>query len=152
MAKIIPWSVIILLLALLVSACGPAAPALAIITPPLPTLAPFPTVNPDVPASLGDMTSLQVVYPKNGDLWLWSHSAARQLTTIGDVTSVLPAGDGSLAAFTRKVDDNAYELWVIHLDGTGERLLVGVDDLHALGKVSETEDILRRARPSCSAH
>jgi Tol biopolymer transport system component len=91
--------------------------------------------------SMGDVAGLEVVYPKNDNLWVWSAGLTRQLTKNGNVSGFKLSSDGNKVAFTRVVSYPIYELWVINIDGSGERLLVSSDDLLTLGKSSETEEI-----------
>jgi Tol biopolymer transport system component len=91
--------------------------------------------------NMGDVSGLQIVYPKNNNLWVWSEGVTRQITRGGNVNGFKLSDDGNKVAFTRMVSYPTSELWVINIDGSGERLLVSTDDLQALGKSSETEEI-----------
>jgi hypothetical protein len=63
---------------------------------------------------------LQVVYIREGDVWLWADGVgSRQLTDEHDYRNVAVAPDGRRIAFSR-----GNEIWVMGTDGTGERQLL----------------------------
>ncbi len=79
------------------------------------------------------LSSLQVVYVKQGDLWRWSVAGDQQLTVTGNVYQPCLSPDGQLVAFIRPVGDFQVELWAIDINGRDERVLVTVDDLNTIG-------------------
>ena len=88
---------------------------------------PAPLATTEIPAETP--AALQVVYVKDGNVWLWVEGAsARALTASGNVVRVALSGDRAVVAFQRNVDDYHAELWAVNADGSGERLLVGVSD------------------------
>lgn len=91
-------------------------------TTPSQTLAP--PSSPTLPLSL---SSLRVVYSDGKNIWLWQNGVVAVLTTIEGYTDVKLSDDGELVAFKR---DGL--VWVIHSDGTDERLLVSSDDLETI--------------------
>jgi hypothetical protein len=131
------------LLAILVSGCaitaasGPAQPtAQEVFSPPTtePVQPPSATeiVEPP-PAEPAPAGVLRVVYVKDGDLWIWTEGAGlKTLPTSGQILETFLSDDGSLIAFTRRVNDFHSEIWVINSDGTGERLLVSVSDVESM--------------------
>lgn len=88
---------------------------------------PSPQATPDV--------ALRIAYSRDGNLWLAEGDAVpRQLTTGGQDGSPLFSMDGREVLFRRQLPPGAaglprQEIRVIGVDGTGERLLVGADDL-----------------------
>jgi hypothetical protein len=94
-------------------------PATAVVEPP--------------PAETAPDGVLRVIYVKDGDLWIWTEEAGpKALLSSGDILDAFLSGDGSLIAFTRRVDDFHSEIRAIHRDGTGERLLVSVSDVESM--------------------
>jgi hypothetical protein len=76
---------------------------------------------------------LRVVYIKDGEMWIWTEGKGiKTLPSVGDVLDAFLSDDGSLIAFTRRVDDFHSEIGVINSDGLGERLLVSVADVEAM--------------------
>ena len=72
---------------------------------------------------------LQVVYVKDGDVWYWDEGGLNlQLTTLGDVVSVVLSDDGLVAAFVRGADYINEEIGAINTDGTNLRTLVSLAD------------------------
>jgi len=80
-----------------------------------------------------EIQGLTVVYSHDGELWAWSNGIKNKILTRGPVYSPEISPDGSIIAFLRPLDDFFIELWAINLDGTGERRLVGMSDLEAIG-------------------
>jgi hypothetical protein len=138
--------IVSIILVAVLSACslGPASPPVAqppqgetpqsnptdgpgtVMTPPA---APTPT------ESAGGETPkiLEVVYIKDGDLWLWKEDGTRAaLTDFGDVIDMILSEDGSLAIASRGAGDNRIDLWEVQVDGAGQRLLFSADDFEAL--------------------
>ena len=131
------------LLAMLISGCaitavsGPAQPTAQEVFSP-------PTTEPVQPPSATEIVEpppvepapagvLRVVYVKDGDLWIWTEGAGlKTLPTSGQILEAFLSDDGSLIAFTRRVNDFHSEIWVINSDGTGERLLVSVSDVESM--------------------
>jgi hypothetical protein len=103
-------------------------PATQTVEPPLAT-----AVVEAPPAVPAPDEVLRVVYVKDGDLWIWTEGAGlRALVSSGDTLEAFLSDDGSLIAFTRRVDDFHSEIWTIHSDGAGERLLVSVSDVEGM--------------------
>jgi hypothetical protein len=97
----------------------------------------------------GDPGFLALVYSETGDLWVSIGYNAPQQITSGHFDSYpLLSPDGSQVLFQRDAGlspANLYrfELWVIGIDGSGERLLVSAEDLpgemgYAMGEEEET--------------
>jgi hypothetical protein len=76
---------------------------------------------------------LNIVYVKDGNLWLWRQSQASQLTSGVSVYKPDLSPDGTMVAFLKQVDDFHTELWAINSDGTNQRRLVGIADLDTIG-------------------
>jgi len=76
---------------------------------------------------------LQVVYVKDGDVWYWDEGGlSLQLTTLGDVTSVVLSDDGLVAAFVSGADYNNEEIGAVNTDGTNLRTLVSLADFSTM--------------------
>lgn len=102
---------------------------------PFPTLIFTTTPSPvPVPPSL---SSLRVVYSDGKNVWLWQNDLATLLTTIEGYTDVKLSDDGEFIAFKREG-----LLWVIHNDGTGERLLVSSEDLETIEPTTSDNRLL----------
>ncbi len=72
---------------------------------------------------------LQVVYVKDGNVWYWDEDGVNlQLTSLGDVTSVVLSDDGQVAAFVRGTDYIHEQLGAVNTDGTNLRTLVSLAD------------------------
>ena len=102
---------------------------------------------------------------QTGTVTLWAisadGSALRSLTPgailTGSVEMLSFSGDESQLAFTHKLTDNAGELWVVNLDGTGARRLVSQEDLmtivaepQAVGALAcrrDVDPLTRRSSP-----
>ncbi|MCJ7716637.1 MAG: hypothetical protein MUO54_08975 [Anaerolineales bacterium] len=86
--------------------------------------------TPDTPEPLPEPAPfLQVVYVKDGDAWYWDEGGINlQLTTLGDVTSVVLSDDGQIAAFVRGSDFIHEEIGAVNTDGTNLRTLVSLAD------------------------
>jgi Tol biopolymer transport system component len=108
---------------------GEATPGAAGETPP----AAAPLVTRVANSPVPDSSNLDIVYTKENNLWFWSGGKALQLTTSGDAYNPRLSTDGQWIAFMRPVSDFNIELWAIQRDGSGERRLVSVDDLNAIG-------------------
>ena len=81
---------------------------------------PAPTLTPTQEGSV-----LRVAFVKEDNVWLWSAGAeARALTSSGGVTRVKISDDGEVVAFTRGL-----EMWAVNRDGTGERILINIEDI-----------------------
>ncbi len=97
-----------------------------------PTPTPAPTVQPRP----------QAAYLVDGNVWLWQPgSAARQLTTTGDVVALRLAPDGQTVALVRALDALTEEIWAVDADGTHLRRLVGAEDLARLPHPEEAEGL-----------
>ncbi len=79
------------------------------------------------------LSKLEVVFLKNGDLWYWTPSETRRLTTTGNVFQPRLSPDGYWVAFLRPVGNFQVELWAIDVQGKNERILVSVDNLNIIG-------------------
>jgi len=76
---------------------------------------------------------LQVVYVIDGDVWYWDEGGlSLQLTTLGDVTSVVLSDDGLVAAFVRGADYINEEIGAVNTDGTNLRTLVSLADFSTM--------------------
>jgi dipeptidyl aminopeptidase/acylaminoacyl peptidase len=82
----------------------------------------------------GSPANLLVAYTDgSGALHLWSpQSGIRQLTSLGDIQTVVISPDGARIAFVRARDYREYSIWVINADGSGERQLVSPDDFRGM--------------------
>lgn len=100
----------------------PIAPVTATNVPTAATLALSPA---SAPASM----AVQVVYIKDGNLWLWESGSTKALTSSSVDSAPLLSGDGSLIFFLRQG-----HLWVIDVLGTNPRQL---DELAAPLEVSQ---------------
>jgi hypothetical protein len=94
----------------------------------------FPTPEPAFTPAPADAypvpEGLRIVFGTGGDIWLWKAGtrSAERLTSVGDdLMQVKISDNGQIVAF-RKAD----ELWMVHGDGTGERILLGAENLEAL--------------------
>jgi hypothetical protein len=110
-----------------------AAPTMAPMTPtPVPDDYVPPTPEPAFTPMPSDAYAvpdgLRVVFAKGGDIWLWTEEdrEVTPLTSSGDVRRVTISDDGEIVAFRR-----ADELWTVNSDGTGERQLLGAEELEA---------------------
>jgi hypothetical protein len=111
-----------------------AAPIMAPMTPtPVPDDYVGPTPEPAYTPMPSDAYAvpdgLRIVLTKSGDIWLWTEEdrEVTPLTSSGDARRVTISDDGEIVAFRR-----ADELWMVNSDGTGERQLLGAEDLEAL--------------------
>jgi len=76
---------------------------------------------------------LQIVYVIDGDVWYWDEGGlSLQLTTLGDVTSVVLSDDGLVAAFVRGADYINEEIGAVNTDGTNLRTLVSLADFSTM--------------------
>jgi len=92
-----------------------------------------PGLETSAPAPGADFALPDLLFIRNGDLWLWVEGkSAQRLTTSGQVLDARRAPGGRSAAFIRQIDTFHTELWVVNLDGTDERRLVSVADLDLL--------------------
>jgi dipeptidyl aminopeptidase/acylaminoacyl peptidase len=143
------WVVVIALLGLVVAALAcdlpaplPAEPTPTTYVPPEPTPSegapprtPTEALSPTPEATTLLEGALRVAYVSDGNLWLVEGEApARQLTSGGADSAVLLSPDGRRILFRRELppgpaDLPRFELRVIDVDGSGERRLVGPEDL-----------------------
>jgi Tol biopolymer transport system component len=81
---------------------------------------------------------LQVVYTHENNLWLWQTDGTQtQLTDSYDAFAPKISPDGKLVAYLKGWDIYNAELWVMNIDGSGNRQLVGTDHLAALPRETE---------------
>lgn len=75
----------------------------------------------------------------DGSLWLWTDgtSEAVQVSGVTNAERSFVSPDGSLIAFTRKIDDTTYDLAVVNADGSNLRTLISSDQFNAMGKPDE---------------
>lgn len=72
---------------------------------------------------------LQIAYVKGGDVWYWDENGINlQLTSLGDVTSVVLSDDGQVAAFVHGTGYIHKELRAVNTDSTNLRTLVSLAD------------------------
>jgi hypothetical protein len=95
-----------------------------------------PTREPEAPATERppSASALRIVYTDGGDIWMIEGTGApQQITSSGFAESVLISPDGMKIVFTRRTSpDDLAELRVVNADGTGEIVLLSVDDMKAL--------------------
>lgn len=86
---------------------------------------PTPTAEPSMPAP---PPAVVVVWVQDGDLYAWREDdpTARVIAS-GAVIEPHLSPSGRLVAFTRGAQGDARALWVVGIDGTGERELVAPD-------------------------
>lgn len=92
----------------------------------------IPTIPPsEIPPS---PPRLKIVFTNNGNVWLIEASNPPQQITTGDhVEDVLISPDGEKIVFTRRISfDELAELWVVNADGSGESILLTIDDMKTL--------------------
>ena len=92
-----------------------------------------PTTTQEPGLATPEAGALQVVYTKDGNLWLWQEGNTQQLTSSGDAYNPSLSPDGRTIAFLRPAGEFHTELWAIDLDGTNERRLVSITDLDTIG-------------------
>jgi len=133
-----PILIILLCVAYVTSACGNSdvaqtgtpltTPQIARADPssPAPKPDPSPSASPTAkPVEGGEQlvdapVGLYVVYLRDGNLWAWTEADnSVLLTDTGDLSAIQLSGVGRLLAFMRGRD-----VWTVHIDGTGARLLV----------------------------
>ena len=133
---------IILISALFLAACSP--PISISTRSPTPTEAPFATAALTENSSLGSemnpeppVSSLVVVFVKDGNIHLWEESThqSRTLIRAGDVVNVMMSDDGQRIAFLRRSLVEQPELmeyvslWAVNSNGENPRELVTSDSL-----------------------
>lgn len=76
----------------------------------------------------------------DGSLWVWTDGTQQmvQLTDISNAEQSFVSPDGSLIAFTRKLDDTTYELAAVNADGTQLRTLISSDQFAAMPRPKES--------------
>jgi dipeptidyl aminopeptidase/acylaminoacyl peptidase len=95
-------------------------------TAPLPGKTPETTTEPTRPGP--ERSAVRVAFVKEGSVWLWENDRGVDLLTdAGDVRDVKISDDGRVVAFVRGL-----ELWMVNSDGTGERVLISVEDIAAM--------------------
>lgn len=147
----------LLMLLLLVTACGRGEPSVAPERVPVATtnIAPVqpgpseitvPVVPPEQtpgilspgsseisPLPVPEISGLRVVYTKEGDLWLWENGVNTRLTESGGAYQPKISADGEVIAFLRPADNFHIELWAVNTDGAEERRLVSISDFDTIG-------------------
>jgi hypothetical protein len=148
----LPW-LLLLVLAVMTAACSQPTPTADITadipnTPtsgpvatstPLPsntpTASPSPTVTPNpspTPTLEPEQPELQVAYI-DGDAFIWSESdGSVQVTQSGNIYDLRISPDGNHLAYLRLIDFERVELRLVKVDGSDDRLLVGVQALEEL--------------------
>jgi len=135
-------TLVFVLSALLAASAGSGTPPIdytPVPTKPLPTDEAAPISEEPIPSSLpvfGGKTPiplpegpLTIVYTKLGNLWVWTlDDEPRQVTFGGNVFDVRLSDDSQMVAFLLQLDTQRFELWVVDVDGTGERRLVSADE------------------------
>jgi hypothetical protein len=102
-------------------------------TPPIavtslpPTSVPATEIPPSPPTT-------KIVYTDTGNVWMIEgRNPPQQLTNSGFAEEVLISPDGQKIVFTRRLStDDLAELWAINSDGSGETLLLSIDDMKSL--------------------
>ncbi len=84
--------------------------------------------TPEPTRSAPEQSAVLVAFVKDGHVCLWKEDRGIEvLTDTGDVSDVRISDDGQVIAFVRGL-----ELWAVNTDGTGERTLVGIEDIAAM--------------------
>jgi hypothetical protein len=147
-----PW-LLLLVLAVMTAACSQPTPTADITadipnTPtsgpvatstPLPsntpTASPSPTVTPNpspTPTLEPEQPEIQIAYI-DGDAFIWSESdGSVQVTQSGSIYDLRISPDGNHLAYLRLIDFERVELRLVKVDGSDDRLLVGVQALEEL--------------------
>jgi hypothetical protein len=88
----------------------------------------IPTESPPTPHVL------RIVYTDGGNIWMIEGSGApQQITSSGDAKRVKISSDGMKIVFTRRpTPDTLAELRSVNADGTGETVLLSIDDMKSL--------------------
>jgi hypothetical protein len=92
---------------------------------PTPGLRPTPVCLATPGPTSADSRSLRVAYVADSQLWLWREETGQAVSLADNAeTPCVLSPDGSLIAFRRPVDKQSDEIWVVGMDGTGERRVV----------------------------